>query len=81
VAGIIAFGVAIPSSPGYVGTLHLAMREALVLFNVDVDTASAIAILYHLISWIATVVTGLYFYFRLDVSFKEIKAAEEEKGA
>ena len=79
VAGVIAFGVAVPSSPGYVGTLHLAMREALVIFGADRDTASAVAILYHILSWAVTVLLGLYFYFKMDVSFKDIKAAKEKQ--
>jgi uncharacterized membrane protein YbhN (UPF0104 family) len=77
VSGILAFGVAVPSSPGYVGTLHLACMEGLILFGVGVNEAAAAAILYHLLSWSITVTCGLIFYFQMDVSLKDIKQAEE----
>ncbi len=76
-SAVVAFGVAVPSSPGYVGTLHLALRESLVIFGVDKDAASALAILYHLLTWIPVVILGLYFYFRMDVSFKEMSAGKK----
>jgi uncharacterized protein (TIRG00374 family) len=81
VSGILAFGVAVPSSPGYVGTLHLACMEGLILFGVGVNEAAAAAILYHLLSWSITVTCGLVFYFQMNISLKDIKQAEGlEKG-
>lgn len=78
-SGIIAFGVAVPSSPGYIGTLHLALREALVVFGIDVDSASALAVLYHLVTWAVTVAAGLFCYFRSDFTLKELRTAKEER--
>ena len=73
-SGLLAFGVAVPSSPGYVGTLHLACMAGLLLFDVETNQAAAVAVLYHLLTWLGTVATGLFFYFKLDVNLKEIPA-------
>jgi uncharacterized protein (TIRG00374 family) len=73
-SGLLAFGVAVPSSPGYIGTLHLACAAGLMLFGVERNQAAAVAVLYHLLTWLGTVAAGLFFYFRLDVNLKEIPA-------
>ncbi|MFH0919641.1 MAG: lysylphosphatidylglycerol synthase transmembrane domain-containing protein [Fibrobacterota bacterium] len=75
-AGVVAFGVALPSSPGYVGTLHLALRESFLVFGFTASAGAAVAILYHLISWAVTVVAGIFFYFRMDVRFSQMKIPE-----
>jgi uncharacterized membrane protein YbhN (UPF0104 family) len=80
VSGLLAFGVAIPSSPGYVGTLHLACTAGLLLFDVEYNQAAAVAVLYHLLTWLGTVAAGLFFYFKLDVNLKEIPAGSAESA-
>jgi len=77
VAGFLALGAAIPSSPGYVGTLHVACMEALNLFDVERTHAAAIAIIYHLVTWAVTVATGLFFLFKMDLKLSEIRTMEK----
>ncbi len=50
VASALALGVAIPSSPGYIGTYQLIAVEALGLLDVDESQALAFSILMHA-SW------------------------------
>jgi uncharacterized protein (TIRG00374 family) len=50
VASALALGVAIPSSPGYIGTYQLIAVESLGLLDVDESQALAFSILMHA-SW------------------------------
>ncbi|OGJ86168.1 MAG: hypothetical protein A2268_01705 [Candidatus Raymondbacteria bacterium RifOxyA12_full_50_37] len=78
VMSVVAFGVAVPSSPGYIGPLHLACKEGLVLFGANPADAVTVAILYHLLSWTPVVVTGIFFYFRMNLSIREVKKEGSE---
>jgi uncharacterized protein (TIRG00374 family) len=78
-----ALGAAIPLTPGYVGTLHAVMLEGLTLCGMAHDKAQAVTILYHAIPYITVTLLGLYYFFSMNISFKDIseakKAIEEEE--
>ena len=73
-----ALGAAIPLAPGYVGTLHAVMLEGLVLCGVDRGKAQAMTILFHAVPYITVTLLGLYYFFKLNVSFKDISEAEKK---
>lgn len=73
-----AFGAAIPLAPGYVGTLHAIMLEGLVLCGLARDKAQAVTILYHAIPYVTVTLLGLYYFFRLNITFKDISEAEKK---
>ncbi len=50
VLGFIAFGTALPSAPGYVGTYHYFAAAAMELLGVDPDVAVSFAIVGHAVS-------------------------------
>ena len=58
--GAAAFGGAIPSLPGGVGTLEGAMAGALTLLSGDQSTALAVALTSHAINYLYSGVFGLY---------------------
>jgi uncharacterized protein (TIRG00374 family) len=58
--GAVAFGNAVPSLPGAVGTYEAAMAGALTVVSHDQSTALAVAIVAHLTSYLVTGVIGLY---------------------
>ena len=60
VLGAAAFGGAIPSLPGGVGTLEGAMAGALTLLSGDQSTALAVALTSHALNYIYSGVFGLY---------------------
>ena len=60
VLGAAAFGGAIPSLPGGVGTLEGAMAGALTLLSGDQSTALAVALTSHLLNYLYSGVFGLY---------------------
>ena len=67
-----AFGAAIPLSPGYIGTLHAVMLQGLNIIGMDGDKARALAIMYHGLCYIVINILGLYFLFKIKLSFKDI---------
>ncbi len=73
-----ALGAAIPLAPGYVGTLHAMMLEGLVLCGIDRDKAQATTILAHAIPYITVTLLGLYYFFKLNITFKDISEAEKK---
>ena len=73
-----AIGAAIPLSPGYVGTLHAALKQGLVLNGIDSNQAIAVAAIYHAIGYLTVTVLGLYYYLRLRISFRDIESAKKE---
>jgi uncharacterized protein (TIRG00374 family) len=54
----LAFGVAIPSSPGYIGTYQLIAVEALGLLDVEPSQALAFSILMHASWFVPTTLVG-----------------------
>ena len=58
--GAVAFGNAIPSLPGAVGTYEAALGGALTLLSGDQSTALAAALTAHLIGYIINGVLGTY---------------------
>ena len=73
-----AIGAAIPAAPGYIGTLHAALKQGLGLCGIEADKAIVVATLYHAIGYTTVTVVGIYYFFRLRISFKEIGSAKEE---
>lgn len=58
VTGVINLGVAIPSSPGFIGTYQWLGVSALALFDVGTDAALAFAILMHAVWYVPTMLVG-----------------------
>jgi uncharacterized protein (TIRG00374 family) len=61
VLGITVMSVAIPASPGFVGTWEFFCVLALSIFNVDRDRALSYAVLSHMLAFFPIIVFGLYF--------------------
>ena len=57
-AGIVNLGVAIPSSPGFVGTYQWLTVSALAITGVDRDSALAVAVLLHASWYVPTTLAG-----------------------
>ena len=78
-----AIGAAIPFSPGYVGTLHVALQKGLRLIGIESAKASSVAVLYHGIGYLTVTIAGLYLFLRMGISFKENQACKgrvEKRG-
>jgi uncharacterized protein (TIRG00374 family) len=69
-----ALGVALPSSPSYVGVLEAVWIGSLSLFDVPFSTALAYALTVHLLHIIVSCVFGIYALVREGESLREIYA-------
>ena len=70
--GVIAIGVALPSSPGFFGVFEAAALAGLTLYNVPGDLAVSWALGYHLLSFLPITLIGLCYFLRLGMKFREL---------
>lgn len=62
--GVLALGIAAPSSPGAIGVQELAMVAALAAFKLDASVALAAALTAHLTNYLVTGILGSYALFK-----------------
>ena len=78
--GIIAIGVALPSSPGFFGFFEAAAVVGLNVYGVARGAAISWAIGFHILSFIPITLFGFYYFARLGLHFKDFRAtAPNEK--
>jgi len=73
--GIIGFGVAVPSTPGYIGVFEAATLVTLQLYGVDSSLAVSYALTYHVTTFIPITVLGFWSLSRLHLRLREVSAA------
>jgi uncharacterized protein (TIRG00374 family) len=73
-----AIGSAIPLAPAYVGTLHATLQYGLKQIGIATETATALAILYHAVNVVPITIVGLFYFFRTDLSFREMTSAKAQ---
>jgi len=76
--GIIGFGVAVPSTPGFVGVFEAATRITLGIYAVDPSRAVSYALTYHLTTFLPITLLGLWSLSRLHLRLGELR---ESNGA
>lgn len=75
---VVAFGVAIPSAPGFIGTFHASANFALTnVYGVEEARSLAFAFGYHFGGWIPITAIGLWYAWRLGLSLGDVGAAAE----
>ncbi|MGH7568342.1 MAG: lysylphosphatidylglycerol synthase transmembrane domain-containing protein [Gemmatimonadales bacterium] len=73
--GVIALGVALPSSPGFFGPFEAATRVTLALYGVGADVAVSYAVGYHLSTFVPITLLGLHALTRLHVRLADLRQA------
>jgi uncharacterized protein (TIRG00374 family) len=73
--GIVAVGVALPSSPGFFGPFEAFSRLALGFYGVPASAAEGFAVGTHLGWFLPITVIGLLYLARSGLSFRDISAA------
>jgi uncharacterized protein (TIRG00374 family) len=71
--GIIGFGVAVPSTPGFVGVFEAATRVTLAVYAVDPSRAVSYALTYHLTTFLPITLLGLWSLSRLHLRLGELR--------
>lgn len=80
VQGIIAVGVSVPSSPGFVGVFEYMAKLALPIYGVSEANAVTWAIGFHVLSFIPITLIGAWYFLRMGVHLGDV-AAEQQKHA
>lgn len=75
--GVIAVGVAIPSSPGFFGVFEFFAVEGLRLYGVPRELAVSWAIGYHLLSFLPITFIGLYYFGKLGMKFRDLGKGDQ----
>jgi uncharacterized protein (TIRG00374 family) len=75
--GIIGFGVAVPSTPGYVGVFETATLLTLSVYGVDPSLAASYALTYHITTFLPITLLGLWSLSRLHLALRDLSAAAD----
>jgi uncharacterized protein (TIRG00374 family) len=78
--GIIAIGVALPSSPGFFGFFEAAAKVGLEVYAIPSRQAVSWAIGFHILSFIPITALGLYYFARMGLHFSDFKSQPTEKA-
>jgi len=73
--GLIAIGVALPSSPGFFGPFEAAGKAGLALYGVPGAQAVSWAIGFHLLSFVPITVLGAWYFTRLHLRLSDLNAS------
>ncbi len=79
--GIVAIGVAIPSSPGFFGLFEAGSRVSLGLYGVPGVAAASFALGTHIGWFVPITAIGLYYLARSGLSLRDISASAAAGGA
>lgn len=78
--GILALGVMVPSSPGYVGTIQLGCVMGLALFNVPKDVALGFSLVLHASQFVPITLVGLFYFWQEHWSLAELSGRQIGTG-
>jgi uncharacterized protein (TIRG00374 family) len=78
--GIIGFGVALPSSPGFIGVFEAATRATLAVYGIDATRAVSYAVTYHATTFLPITLLGLYSLSQLRLHLAELRTAAATGG-
>ncbi|HUP19959.1 MAG TPA: lysylphosphatidylglycerol synthase transmembrane domain-containing protein [Gemmatimonadota bacterium] len=77
VNGVTALGVAVPSSPGFVGTFQAFVVKSLAAFGIAPTPAFTFSVGYHAANYLSVTAVGLAYFLRAGLSWREIERSEE----
>lgn len=77
VLGVVAFGVTIPSAPGYFGVIQLCFVEVLKQFPINQPTVFAASVFYHMVQYIPVTIIGMLLFALSGVRLQEVEGARE----
>ncbi len=78
VNAVSALGVAVPSSPGFVGTFQAFVVKGLAPFGIGPTQAFTFSVGYHAANYLSVTAVGLVYFFRAGLSWEDLEHSEEE---
>ena len=79
IQSLIAFGVSVPSAPGFFGVFEAVTKATLILYGIAPDLAVSYAVGYHLFTFVPITVLGLWSLSRTHLHLADLRA-EQAKG-
>jgi len=73
----ICLAMMIPSTPGTIGPYHAAVAYALVLYNIPLEKALSLSIVFHAVNYIPITLAGFLYLGRHHLTLRKIREAEE----
>jgi uncharacterized protein (TIRG00374 family) len=77
---LVAFGVAIPSSPGFFGPFEALTRVSLGLYGVPARTAVSLAVGYHIATFAPITVLGIWSLSRAHLHLADLRGAGQDRS-
>lgn len=76
---VTAFGVALPSAPGFFGVFEAIAVITLAVYGVSAALATSWAIGFHILTFIPITLIGAYYFVHLGMHFRDLKRAPEQR--
>ncbi len=73
-SAIVAIAIAIPGGPGFIGMFQVGCEVGLAVYGISKSVAFSYSVLVHVMQFASTVLLGLYFFLRENVSLSELRA-------
>ncbi len=80
IQSLIAFGISVPSAPGFFGVFEAVTKATLILYGIAPDLAVSYAVGYHLFTFVPITVLGLWSLSRAHLHLADLRTAHPEKG-
>jgi uncharacterized protein (TIRG00374 family) len=72
----VCLAVMIPATPGYIGPYHAAVAYALVLYNIPLEKALSLSIVFHAVNYLPITLVGFLYLGRHHLTLRKIREAE-----
>jgi glycosyltransferase 2 family protein len=72
--GLIMLGIAVPSTPGYVGVFEAPIVAVLTLYQLDHTMAATYAYSYHITTYLPITLLGAWSLIRTNIGLKQLRA-------
>ncbi len=76
---LIAIGITLPSSPGYIGPYHAAAKFALKVYSPNISSIGSFAIVLHISQMLPMILVGFLFFNKENLKLKEVNKMQDEE--
>ena len=76
---VTAFGVALPSAPGFFGVFEAISVITLAVYGVSAALATSWAIGFHILTFIPITLIGAYYFVHLGMHFRDLRSAPDQR--
>ncbi len=79
ITSVVCIGIAIPSSPGFVGTFQWFIEKGLSVYDIPKSVSLPFSLVFHLILYVPTTIVGLIFFFKENLTWGEVKGSKSDE--